>query len=54
MNAIRHTTLLLTLDAALALPALAKAEEAAPAASAPETRPHEGHPTATHEQGAAR
>ena len=37
MNAIRHTTLLLTLAAALALPSLAKAEEAAPVASVPET-----------------
>ena len=36
MNAIRHTTLLLTLAAVLALPTLAKAEEAAPAASAAE------------------
>ena len=37
MNAIRHTTLLLTLAAALAFPTLTKAEEAAPVASSPET-----------------
>jgi hypothetical protein len=36
MIAIRHTTLMLSLAAALALPALVRAEEAAPAAPAPE------------------
>jgi len=37
MNAIRHTTLMLTLAATLALPNVVRAEEAAPAAPAPDT-----------------
>ena len=37
MNVINRTVLLLTFAAAVALPTLAKAEEAAPAASAPAT-----------------